>query len=222
MLKQNKNLKGSIVTNTKILSKYLFLVNLVLVGPDLRRLKVSRRKKQILVPYLLRLLGKVRILKQLRVFPQTGASPNYLRYVSWAQKNFKVSSFAITLKVRINNVFCTFKNLNTNKMIFMRSAGIYKLKVSKKTLKFNTLRIIKQFFNELKRFLKPIKQKQIFYLKLSAPLRIRLKIFRIFIQATKRHYMLRFINILEKKAFNGCRPVKAKRKKGKGLRIFKH
>lgn len=180
------------------------------------------KKKRVLAPYLVRLLGKSRLLKHLRFFSQTGATPRHVRYLSWANQTLKSSAFAITIKVRINNVFCTFKNLNTNKMIFGRSAGIYKLKVSKKTLKFNTLRIIKQFFNEIKRFLKPIKHKQIFYLKLSSPIRIRLKIFRIFIQSTKRHSVMRFINILEKKAFNGCRPIKTKRKKGKGLRVFKN
>ena len=44
-------------------------------------------------------------------------------------KNFKLKIF---IRIRPNNIFCTLKNLKTNKIILNKSSGLYELQTSKK------------------------------------------------------------------------------------------
>jgi ribosomal protein S11 len=121
----------------------------------------------------------------------------------------------ITIKVTPNNVFCTFKDLKKNKTLVVSSAGKYKLNVSKKTLRFGNKIIIQNFIEEIKPFIK----KDTIIINIQGPIKIRKSILK---QITVLLKGVKFIlKVDELKCFNGCRPPKKKRKKQKGLRIFK-
>jgi len=47
----------------------------------------------------------------------------------------EIINYQLNIKITTNNIFCTLKNLKLNKILTVRSAGIYKLNVSKKKLK---------------------------------------------------------------------------------------
>ncbi|WP_304192630.1 hypothetical protein [Phenylobacterium aquaticum] len=64
--------------------------------------------------------------------------------------------YSVTITIRRNNIFSTIsKSLKCNKLIFARSAGLYKLQLSKKTFKFKSRYFLNKFFNDLKKHLKP-------------------------------------------------------------------
>ena len=119
----------------------------------------------------------------------------------------------IHIKITPNNVFCTFRNFKRTLVVL--TAGIVKLKVSKKSLKYITKFIIKAFVKKIKKEIR--KKNTILYI--SGPIKIRKRIIRQIRRYLKYRNLL--INILIKKSFNGCRAKKAKRKKRKGFRVFK-
>ena len=64
--------------------------------------------------------------------------------------------YSVTITIRRNNIFSTIsKSLKYNKLIFARSAGLYKLKLSKKTFKFKSRYFLNKFFNDIKKHIKP-------------------------------------------------------------------
>ena len=128
-------------------------------------------------------------------------------------KNFKLKIF---IRIRPNNIFCTLKNLKTNKIILNKSSGLYELQTSKNKLKYNIKIILQFFFKEIDKFFK--KEKNIL-IEIIAGIRIRKKIFQFLKQKMKKKNIILYIK--KKKSFNGCRPKKKKRKKRQGLRIFK-
>ena len=60
-------------------------------------------------------------------------------------KNFKLK---IILRVRPNNIFCTLKNLDSDKILINKSSGTYNLQISKKKLKYN-IKMMLQFFDSM-------------------------------------------------------------------------
>jgi len=123
----------------------------------------------------------------------------------------------INVKITSNNIFCTLSNLKTKKTLLIASAGKYKIKTSKRTLKFSFKIIFENFLKEIKN--KILDNKLIFVI--TAPKRIRrrlIKQIKFFFKFFKKHFIIHF---KDKKCFNGCRPAKKKRKKRKGFRIFK-
>lgn len=123
--------------------------------------------------------------------------------------------YHININVTPNNIFCTLKNLNKKKIVLIGSSGKYKLNISKKTLKFKQKIIILNFIEEIKKYLK----KNLSIVYLTGPIKIRKNIIKQISLLLKNYRFL--IKIKELKSFNGCRPKKKKRKKQKGLRIFK-
>ena len=121
----------------------------------------------------------------------------------------------LNIRVTPNNVFCTFKDIIVKKTLILSSAGKYKLKVSKKTLKFSNKIIVQNFLEEIQRHL----EKETIIIKLEGPIKIRKSILKQMTNFLKLNKLI--INAKEKKCFNGCRPQKKRRKKQKGLRIFK-
>jgi ribosomal protein S11 len=121
------------------------------------------------------------------------------------------------LDVRItpNNVFCTLKNLINNKILKVGSAGKYKVKTSKKTLKFSSKIIVGFFLDEIKQELNT----KTLLINLTGPIRLRKTILEQIIKQVRKSSLT--INVNNKKCFNGCRPKKKRRKKQKGLRLFK-
>lgn len=131
----------------------------------------------------------------------------------------------ISITITQNNVFCVYQsNLTSNnkkvKTIVLTSAGKYKIKVSKKKLKFSNKIIIEKFINRIIPRLKK-KDRQFLLINISGPIRVKksiLKQIRSLIKETKIKYIL---NTKSLKCFNGCRPKKQKRKKQKSFRILK-
>lgn len=126
------------------------------------------------------------------------------------KKNFK---YLIHIRITPNNIFCTFRNLK--KTLAVLTAGIIKLKVSKRKLKFAYKQIIGKFIKAIKK--RTAKETSVLYI--SGPKKVRKKATKHIIKRLKYNKLL--VKILEKKSFNGCRPKKAKRKKRKGFRVFK-
>lgn len=166
----------------------------------------------------------------------------------------KLIVFIVTIKVKRNNMFCSIvKNTTTSKkLILFRSAGSYKIKLSKKTFKFKSRYFLNKFFNEVKKKTKPTQNLSHFYLfkkkykkkipkklqkhlkalflpktilygKMVAPKRMRRNLLIRFKRLMREQDYIRalFLNLIEKKIFNGCRPKKKRRKKRQGLRVFK-
>ena len=131
-----------------------------------------------------------------------------------AKKRLRFSK-KLDIRITPNNIFCTLKSLTKNKTLKVGSSGKYKIRTSKKTLKFNSKIILGSFLNEIKH---EIKLGHLI-LNLTGPIRLRKKILKQMTKSLRRNSLT--ININQKKCFNGCRPQKKRRKKQKGLRIFK-
>lgn len=137
----------------------------------------------------------------------------------------------ITIRIKPNNVFCTFVNRANQKTISGTSTK-YKVKMSKKALRYNYKVILKSFLKETKRFLK---SKRIL-VSVTSPKRIRRELLRTlksrlirrkkFVQKASGKIVryspdLLLFRFNSKKCFNGCRVRKKRRKKQRGLRIYK-
>lgn len=127
--------------------------------------------------------------------------------------NFQ-KSFVVNIKITSNNIFCTFKN--KNKIIYILSAGKSIVNnLSKKTLRYKSQLIIKEFFKNIKNRL----INNNFLINIEGTKKIRSLTLRNISNYFKNKKIL--INVNLRKCFNGCRPPKKRRKRQKGLRIFK-
>jgi len=135
-----------------------------------------------------------------------------LSKISSKEKNI---SYAISIRVTPNNIFCNLSNLIEKKTILVSSAGTYKLNVSKKKLKFISKIIVQNFLKELS----IIQVDKTVLIKVIGPIKTRKFIIKQFKVLLKRNNLIIRSNPL--KCFNGCRPKKKKKKKQKGLKIFK-
>jgi len=133
----------------------------------------------------------------------------------------------IVVRVKSNNFFCTFLNFNINskkeQIIQADSAGKYKLKASKKNIKFNLPIVLNTFIKKLEKnkYITRNKKNQVsnvVIIKIIAKSRIRKKILRRFTNFFKG---VSLYYLQPKKCFNGCRASKSRRKKRLRFRIFK-
>lgn len=137
----------------------------------------------------------------------------------------------ITVRIKPNNVFCTFVN-KANRKAISGTSSKYSVKMSKKTLKYNYKVVLKSFLKETKRYLKA---KRIL-VSVTCPKRIRRDLYRILKnKLTRRKKFVRkasgkivryspdllLFRLHSKKCFNGCRARKKRRKKQRGLRVYK-
>ena len=150
-------------------------------------------------------LGKL-ILKKTKYFKRK----KFKKIFKFLSKKIK---YNINIKITPNNIFCILKD--RNKTILLISAGILHLKISKKKLKFVNKILIQNFIDKIN---KKLKQKTCI-VKISGPKKIIKFISKKLILSLIKTKLL--INILNKKIFNGCRAKKTRKKKRKGLRIFK-
>lgn len=137
------------------------------------------------------------------------------KITTFLKKTNKITS-KITIKITPNNIFCTHQNLQKKITNIVSSAGKYKLNVSKKALKFKSKIIIGKFIKELKR---KVKKNTTIFILFYGPRRLISKIIKQFSCFTKKNKII--IKKKELKCFNGCIPKKKRKKKRKGLRIFK-
>lgn len=135
----------------------------------------------------------------------------------FTNKNQIDCSVKINIKVTQNNVFCSLIGIKNNKILLTTSSGKEKMLTSRKTLRFSSRYILLSFFKKIKSFtVKP----QNLFIKVTAPLRIKILIIRLL----KKKFLYKknvIFTFAHKKCFNGCKPPKKKRKKRKGLRVFK-
>lgn len=138
-------------------------------------------------------------------------------------RNFLSKSYSrLSVTIKPNNIFCSLRHNIGNKTLKSISSGKYKIKTTRKRLKFNTGAVLTAFFKDLKKVKIPFSKFVV--ICIVAPLRQRkavLKIIsRIFIKQIlrKKRYL---IQTRAKKVFNGCRSIKKHRKKRKGFRLFK-
>lgn len=186
MLKPKKNL--NIKKNSKFLKPWL--------GKKVKNTKIKAKS-----------IFRIRkILKKKSYF----LNPSFQEIIN--TKN--VYSKRINIRITPNNIFCTLKN-NKKKTLKVASSGKYKIKTSRKTLKYSTKNVVSAFLEEIKKL---AIDKRIL-VNLIGPTRIRKSV----LEQISKHFRKRslIINVKDKKCFNGCRPPKKKRKKQKGLRIFK-
>ena len=124
--------------------------------------------------------------------------------------------YKINIRATSNNVFCTLLDNNKKKTLLLGYSGKYKVKTSKRSLKFSSKYIIESF---LKETTKKFNISNELFINLILPKRIKRKT----IQIIKGHYRKKkvILNVIGKKCFNGCKPNKKKRKKRKGFSIFK-
>lgn len=130
----------------------------------------------------------------------------------------KIKKFTIclTVKVTSNNIFCTLRNVIKNNILMTASSGKYNIKVSRKKLRHTFKPVLTSFFQEIKT---KILVKDLFVV-LIAPIKLRKQILK-FIYPKILHNKNLIIKVKEKKCFNGCRVKKKKRKKQKGLKLWK-
>jgi ribosomal protein S11 len=141
-------------------------------------------------------------------------NPTFQQLVT-SKKFKKIFPKRLNIRITSNNVFCTLKNIKEKKILFVGSSGIYKVKTSKKTLRYSTKVIVGYFLKKIK---KGLNSKR-FFVNIIAPIRIRKAVIKQLAKFFKKSSLI--VNAENKKCFNGCRPKKKKRKKQKGLRIFK-
>ena len=131
-----------------------------------------------------------------------------IKYKFYGRKYFnKISpetifSHKLNIIVMPNNVFCSFIETNTKKMLQSCSSGKYKIKTSKKKLKHTFNLVLTNFMVDLAKEIKPVGV----ILNISAPIKIRKKIIKFISLKFKKIPLL--IQMLSKKSFNGCRPPK--------------
>jgi len=165
---------------------------------------------------------KKRISKQGKRFYQFKKKFKYKNYLlnSKIKENLnnklnKKIAYTIKIKIIPNNVFCTFIDNIENKTKLIVSAGKYKLNVSRKKLKFTSKIILAKFIDEIKNQIK----NSTILIDIYSPIKQKKSIIKKLISSLKKNKLI--IKSLPVKCFNGCRPKKKKRKKQKGLRIFK-
>lgn len=84
-------------------------------------------------------------------------------------RKFKISNkienifkFNLTILVKKNNVFCTFSDFDAKKTIKSCSSGKYRIKVSKKTLRYTYDLVLDKFYRDIRKHVYPKVKKKIF------------------------------------------------------------
>ena len=121
----------------------------------------------------------------------------------------------ISIKIGPNNVFCTLFDDKNKKTLYLTSSGKCGINTSKKTLRYSVKVVIQSFFDNIKKYSK----EDHFFISLVGPKKIKRLVLEVISSNLKGKNII--MDVRSKKCFNGCRPPKKRRKKQKGLRIFK-
>jgi hypothetical protein len=129
-----------------------------------------------------------------------------------------IHPYTFNVKVVNNNIFCTLSRSDKGSIIVKCTSGKYKIKLSKKTIKFHINKIIYLFLKERK--IKNItKNKDNFILNILTSERLRPKIIKQVLTFWSKRGVI--IRIKPTKCFNGCKVSKIRRKKRKGFCAYK-
>lgn len=141
---------------------------------------------------------------------------NFLLKKNWFFNNLRTEQqnvkTIINLKITPNNTIITLSH--NNKLLYSLSTGKLKLNSSKKNYKTIYNLVLTEFIKKLKE----LKLKKNVLIRIVSPKILRHKIIRRF-----KFYLTdsNIYQIPRQYSFNGCRVKKIKRKKRKGLRLFK-
>lgn len=147
-----------------------------------------------------------------------------------AKYNFVFKNkFDINLKA--NNMFFTFSVLKKNKIVASGSSGIYRIKTTKKRIKYTYKKLLNIFMNKVyKKSIEPKKKANKFnmYNSLIMSISVKKRLHKRIIKRlkrfgkriTKKCFKSVVLIINAKKCFNGCRVSKKRRKKRIKFRIF--
>lgn len=136
--------------------------------------------------------------------------------------NIKLKSFSsqindikniVYIKISPNNTIITLTDTKGN-VLYKTSSGKLGLNSSKKNYKLIHNMVLTSFFN----YLKTEKKQKHMLFKISVPKLLRRRVMK------RLKFYMKSSNSFEgirRLSFNGCRPPKLRRKKRKGLRIFK-
>lgn len=128
--------------------------------------------------------------------------------------------FSLRIKVVRNNIFCYLFNGKTNALLLSGTAGLYNIKLSKKSMRFSAKIVLNKFFQICQKLFKKDKDSFLFFTIHSSS---RLK--KILIKAVRLFFRKKLIIIAafnEFKCYNGCRQRKQIRRKRRFFRIFKN
>lgn len=157
---------------------------------------------------------KVKTIRRLKKIFRYKNSPNNFKLLQ-LRKEYKNSKLKLVIRVTPNNLFCTLINMTKKQIICNKSAGTFKIQVSKKKVKFAHKIILLKFLDLIKTKLGT----NLIIIKIIGPIKIRKSIVKCLSTNLKQNNIILHTKPL--KCFNGCRPAKKRRKKQKGLRIFK-
>lgn len=142
----------------------------------------------------------------------------------------------VSITLKPNNIFCTVRRVEKNNskiltakesnlknsILLSKTAGNYKIKITRKGLKSKTLAVLLKFLKDLKSI--QFKSSEFLVLSIICPIKLRKKIIQFLSKSLLRSIFSKRKIILEvksKKVFNGCTPSKQRRKKRKGFRVLK-
>lgn len=125
--------------------------------------------------------------------------------------------YVLGFRITQNNVFCTLVNIKTKNIVLNSSAGKEKINVSRKTLAFGGKHIILNFLSKIRKKLEGLEV----LVNITAPTKLKIITLQLLRKAQIKTHGFYFLNTNHKKCFNGCRVKKKKRKKQRGLRMFK-
>jgi polynucleotide 5'-kinase involved in rRNA processing len=188
----------------------------------LKKSKLKKKNKYFKNIYLKLKVNDNVLLKKVnkRKFLLTKKFYRYLlkKKIKTASKNaYKIRNI-FSIRFAQNNIFSTFFDTKYKKILHCGNAGVYKLKISKRRMKYFFKIFISKFFKNIYR--KKNVNNSIFFI--DAPLKYRKKLFK---SLTKSLRLFKSVNtqihIRPKKCFNGCRAKKQIRKKRKSQRIYK-
>ena len=139
----------------------------------------------------------------------------YYRFLATKNSIYKGCKI-LSVKVLSNNIFYHLRSHNKKKTILKSSSEKYKIKVTKKRLKFVLSQTLLSFFKEAKRYLFT---SGALILSITGPRRTKKKIIKFFLPLLSSKIVI--IRINSKKCFNGCRANKKKRKKRQRMILLK-
>lgn len=147
LFQHRKKLKQKKLKQKKL--KFIFLKNLKVIKH--RKLKKSKSRLRFKKPY-----KKVvrRIQKKLYpIFKKTFVSKRFNKSKFRLPKNcVNLFKYCLAISIKKNNVFCTFSTIRAeNKTLISSNAGSYKIKVTKKTLRYTYDLVLNKFYNGVKK-----------------------------------------------------------------------
>jgi len=106
------------------------------------------------------------------------------------------------------------------KTLHVGSGGKYRIKTSKKKVRYNTIIILGLFFSKARLIFSKMINPELLIV-LTVPIRLRKRLIKQFKRFLRKKYINVTFKVNSQKTFNGCRPAKKVRKKRRKFRLFK-